>query len=283
MKIPSSGFKFTVHPLFLLFGLIEGLRGRLFSFLSVTIVAILHELGHSLYARSIGYSLDKICLMPYGATVRGEVFGLSRKETVLLCLAGPLTNGLVCLCFVALWWLFPETYPYTDTAVFSSAAVGLVNLLPALPLDGGRALFCLIGKPVRFFSYALSALCLVFGLLLCNLSLFFFGLFLLFGEKEGVYERLDFSLSEGLLHGVRVKEILISGEATLKSVFRFLRKGDYLVLTVSDGRETLGTLTQNELYDCCLKYGNTANLRQILAEKGKKAQKNSCKNDMRMI
>lgn len=277
MKTPSSGFKFTVHPLFLLFGLIEGLRGRLFPFLSVTVVAILHELGHSLYARSIGYSLNKICLMPYGATVRGEAFGLSKRETVLLCLAGPFTNGLVCLLFVALWWLFPATYPYTDTAVYSSAAVGLVNLLPALPLDGGRALFSLIGKPVRALSYVIAALCLVLGLFSVNLSLFFFGLFLLFGEKDGVYERLDFSLSEGLEHGVRIKEILISGDSTLKAVFRFLRKGEYLVLTVADGTEPLGRLTQNELYDCCRKYGNDAKLRQILAEKDKKIQKSLAK------
>ena len=138
--------RFAVHPLFLLFGLYYAFTGRLFLFLVATVVAVMHEFGHSLAAARLGYRLDKIVLMPYGALISGDIEGISLKDEIFVALAGPLVNAAAAVLFVALWWFFPDTYPYTDVAFYSSVAIALVNLLPAYPLDGGRIAEALLGR-----------------------------------------------------------------------------------------------------------------------------------------
>ena len=132
--------RFAVHPLFLLFGVWYAFSGRLFLFLVFTLVALMHECGHAFAAARVGYRLDKIVLMPYGALISGDIEGIGLKDEIKVALAGPLVNAATAVLFVALWWFFPETYAYTDVAAYASAAIALVNLIPAYPLDGGRIL-----------------------------------------------------------------------------------------------------------------------------------------------
>ena len=39
---------------------------------------------------------------------------IERGSAVIIALAGPLTNGLLALLVLALWWLFPSTYSVTE-------------------------------------------------------------------------------------------------------------------------------------------------------------------------
>lgn len=139
-------FYFTIHPLFLLFGVFYALTGRFFLFLTYTLTAVMHEFAHAAAAARVGYRLRRIVLMPYGAIIRGDLEGISFKDEIFVALAGPLANAAAALGFIALWWLFPDAYPYTDTAAFASLGIAAVNVLPAYPLDGGRVLFCALAK-----------------------------------------------------------------------------------------------------------------------------------------
>ena len=132
--------KFRIHPLFLLFGVLTAFTGQLLLFLIATVAAVEHECAHAFCARRMGYTLDKIVLMPYGAVISGDISGIPPKEELSVCVAGPLANGATALLFIAVWWLYPEAYPYTEAAAYISASLFLVNLLPAYPLDGGRML-----------------------------------------------------------------------------------------------------------------------------------------------
>ena len=132
--------KFSIHPLFILFGIYFAITGKVFSFLIYTLTAVLHEFGHYCQAEKLGYRLVKLQLLPYGAVISGDLEGLRFKDEVVVALAGPITNIFVALFFLALWWLFPEVYPYTDTIMQANLSLGLINLIPAYPLDGGRVL-----------------------------------------------------------------------------------------------------------------------------------------------
>ena len=74
--------KFSIHPLFFVFGLYFALTGKVFLFLTATLTALLHEFGHALAAEKLGYKMNKITLMPYGAVVNGAIGGLSYKDEV---------------------------------------------------------------------------------------------------------------------------------------------------------------------------------------------------------
>ena len=136
--------KVRVHPLFLAVGALSALTGGLLHFLAACLAALEHECAHAFAARRYGYTLDKIVLMPYGAVISGDVSGIGKKAELSVLIAGPLCNLATGLFFIALWWMYPETYPFTELAADISFSLFFVNLLPAYPLDGGRILRLLL-------------------------------------------------------------------------------------------------------------------------------------------
>jgi Peptidase family M50. len=45
---------------------------------------------------------------------------------------------------IAVWWIEPETYNYTYNFAITNLALGLTNLMPCYPLDGGRILVAML-------------------------------------------------------------------------------------------------------------------------------------------
>ena len=119
----------SVHPLFYVFGFYYALTGRIFVFVIYTVCAVLHELGHSFVATSAGYRLNKITLMPFGAVVSGNVEGLKFLDEIAIALAGPFLNLAIGVFFVAVWWVYPESYAYTDIVAEANFSMALVNFL----------------------------------------------------------------------------------------------------------------------------------------------------------
>lgn len=261
--LPGSEKKFKIHPLFLLVGALSALTGTggFFIFLSATFAALEHELAHAFAARRYGYALDKIVLMPYGAVISGDISDMGRAEKLWVLFAGPLCNGVTALFFVALWWLYPETYPYTDTAYYVSLSLFFVNLLPAYPLDGGRALRLLIEKKSKkaakitgvLLNAVISAGVLAYFIYTCvqktpAYPAFAFSLLLFAGAfgGGGSYRSVAFLRKKSYLRGIEEKRIVLSCDCTLKKALRFLSEERYLVLVLYDGGEYLGEMTETE-------------------------------------
>lgn len=101
-------------------------------------VILSHELGHYYVAKKLGYKLDSFCLAPYGVSLNYRESVFDPRDEVLIALAGPLVNIFLAAFVVCFWWLTPEIYGATYQFVFQSVLLGLFNLLPAYPLDGGR-------------------------------------------------------------------------------------------------------------------------------------------------
>jgi len=105
-------------------------------FASVT----LHELGHSAVALSLGINVRSITLFLFGGVA--EIVGEPRRvrDEIAIALAGPAVSFLLALAIVPFAGedgLLPRMCELLALANFS---VGALNLLPALPLDGGRVL-----------------------------------------------------------------------------------------------------------------------------------------------
>ena len=230
-------FKFSVHPLFILFGIYFAFCGKVFSFLIYTLVAVIHEFGHYCQAQKLGYRLVKLQLLPYGAVLSGDFDGLKFKDEILVALAGPLLNFILALLFVALWWLFPDAYPYTDVAMQANLTIGIINLIPAYPLDGGRVLKAGLARWLgvkranvisRITAIVLSCgLVGVFVWLVCcgqfNLSILFFATFILVGafskDKQNCYVKYYCQFdSKKLIKGQQVQTLAFCEEATVKDL-----------------------------------------------------------------
>lgn len=268
---------FRLHPLFLAVGVWYAFKGELFLFVLSTLVAIQHECAHAFAAAKLGYKLNKIVLMPFGAVIDGDMKDISLKDEIYVALCGPLCNLFIAAFFVALWWLTPTMYAFTDTACYSSLSIALLNFLPAYPLDGGRILRCVLERaflktqpePAKAERKA-KKICLLitagFAVLFLGLFAVFcfsgrfhftmlsFGLFLFFGcfgtsEKDAVYDKIDFSMKNVLKKGVEVRRVAILDTCPIKDAFRFLCRGSYLVLDVyTDGETFAFSLPQNLLH-----------------------------------
>ncbi|OUN00533.1 MAG: hypothetical protein BAA04_04125 [Firmicutes bacterium ZCTH02-B6] len=133
------GIRFSVNPWFLLLLLAAAWAGRLTEAATVFAVALLHEIGHVVAARGYGIQVSEVELLPFGGVARME--GLLEADPAVeagIALAGPLTN-LVLLGLGVLAWRY-ELFPAAWASFFvgTNAAIAGFNLLPALPMDGGR-------------------------------------------------------------------------------------------------------------------------------------------------
>lgn len=297
--------KLSLHPLFWLVGVWYCLTGRLFLFLMSCFVALQHECAHAFAAAKLGYKLNRIVLMPFGAVIDGDLRGISLKDEITVAVWGPLCNLLTALFFVALWWLIPDWYAFTDTACYASLAIALVNLLPAYPLDGGRIFRCALTRALartkpqaeaqriaervaKWITFAfVAALVGVFAygctrgqvqISLCTFAVFLFTSGLGNHGEDAIYARMDFSTRDGFLRGLEIKRVAVSEKCAIKDVFRHLTRGAYLVLEVYDERENyLFDLSQNEFSEAFLTaqspYTSIGNL-PIAYKKAKKVSKN---------
>lgn len=249
----------TFHPLFIALGIFTAVFGGLPVFLIYALTALLHECGHIFCAARLGFKCEKIKLMPYGAAAVCDIDGISKRDEIRLSLAGPAVNALLLVGTAGLWWFFPETYAYTDTVFSANAVMLAVNLLPAYPLDGGRAVRCFL---LIFFSEKKAdlilkisaiiiciALIVLFFTTLKNISLLFFAGFLLCSvfEKSVYLQRLDF-VPKKLKRGKEVKHIMLRPDSTYKDALKFLDSGRYCIfLFYADG--VLDEITQDELLE----------------------------------
>lgn len=251
--------KITLHPLFIAVGIASAIFGGLPVFIIYALTALLHECGHIFCASRMGYMCEKISLMPYGAAASCDTGGISPADEIKLALSGPLVNALICVTCAGLWWFFPETYPFTDAVFSASSIMFLINLLPAYPLDGGRALRCLLVMVMpkktaviilRVLSGVLSAaFVLIFFLAYRNLSFLTFAGFLLCSafEKEPSLTRINFAAKKPK-RGKEVRFVMLNESSTFKDAIRHLDESKYLVFQFySDG--LLDELTEDELYE----------------------------------
>jgi Zn-dependent protease len=128
-----------------IWGWIAGLILALFLFISV----LLHELGHSLVARSQGITVNSITLFLFGGIAAIDRESKSPTEALLVAIAGPLVSISLCGLFFIIDRFVPDS-SLTEFIVADLARINLVlalfNLIPGLPLDGGQALKAIVWK-----------------------------------------------------------------------------------------------------------------------------------------
>ncbi|GIW18313.1 site-2 protease family protein [Tepidiforma sp.] len=104
---------------------------------------VLHELAHSLVARWFRIPVKSITLFVFGGVAQITREAARPLQELLMALAGPLTSIALGGAFAGLWWLLgaqadrPIDYVLVWLAIMN-AALGVFNLLPAFPMDGGR-------------------------------------------------------------------------------------------------------------------------------------------------
>ncbi len=122
---------------------------------------LLHELGHAMAARRLGIRTLRITLSPVGGIASLERLPEEPRHELLIALAGPAVSAALALVFGALAWLSKGSFvtsavvPATGGAFLAALAtlngtLVLFNMLPALPLDGGRVFRAVLAMRMSF-------------------------------------------------------------------------------------------------------------------------------------
>lgn len=102
-----------------------------------------HELGHSVVALRLGIPVRRLRLFLLGGVSEVARTPKQPRQEGLVAVAGPVVSIVLAAVFGGLWLAVPPETPawllIAECAV-ANLAVGVFNLLPGLPLDGGRML-----------------------------------------------------------------------------------------------------------------------------------------------
>ncbi|MDE6189529.1 MAG: hypothetical protein K2G37_04515 [Clostridia bacterium] len=231
--------KVRLHPLFYLLAgyfIVVGQFELLVGYL-VSIVA--HEAAHNRMANLRGYKSGVITIMPYGGVVDcGDDY--NDADNILIALAAPFFNLAVATFFVALWWVFPDIYAYTQGLCLANLALGVINLLPLFPLDGSRVVVSMLKnklraiRVLRIATVCVGALTFVAGAAAVfftkNISIAVFGAFLfssgIFTGRGQTYYHVarNRPFVKDYANGVCEKVVRVSQEIKLFQLLKFIKK-----------------------------------------------------------
>lgn len=114
---------------------------------------VLHELGHSLVAKAYGVRVRSITLWFLGGVARFDEMPRARGVEAVIAIAGPIVSVVLAIGFWALLFavpMFPALVFILAYLAFTNLLLALFNLIPAIPLDGGRVLRSLLALVMRY-------------------------------------------------------------------------------------------------------------------------------------
>jgi Zn-dependent protease/CBS domain-containing protein len=253
---------------------------------------VLHELGHALVAKREGLQAKAIILLPIGGITLldetqagGTPGGFAWKRDIQIALAGPLVNiALALVSGAVVLTSFPDanlwTKPFVHSnhllrsLVWSNLYLGLFNLLPAYPMDGGRVLRALFSRRMDTvqatrravsIAHALSTLMVVVGMLLLfqgghpdSSWLVMLGFFLLIGAQ---FEERS-AIFQSVLETVHLEDVMLTDFATLSPADTLEDALDKAVHTLQDdfpvvrGGDMVGVISKANILQALRAEGN---------------------------
>jgi Zn-dependent protease/CBS domain-containing protein len=156
-----AGIDISIHPSWLViaalltFSLAEGSIREVFPgwssgavWLAGAVAAILffasvvaHELSHAVLARRFGMQVRGITLFIFGGATELEGDPRRPRDEALMAAAGPATSIVIGVALLGIGFVAPQPVGELIARLgFINVALGVFNLLPGFPLDGGRIL-----------------------------------------------------------------------------------------------------------------------------------------------
>jgi stage IV sporulation protein FB len=243
------GIEIKVHitfPLILIWAAVQfgflggaGWGGALFGVIVILllfVIVTLHELGHSFAAQRYGVPVKQIVLLPIGGVAQLDHIPETPWQEFVIAIAGPAVNFLLAILLGALA-LLPGfdfvalddltitgeiTLPLIFTYIFAyNIFLGVFNLIPAFPMDGGRVLRALLAMRTDYLTatrWAVrvgQALAWVFGLY-GFLSGNFFTILIAFFVFMGASEEGNLVRLRTFLRGITVDQAYSRQAHTLR-------------------------------------------------------------------
>lgn len=286
------GIPLKVNPFFILLLLGAFAYGKLPEALLLFAIVLWHESFHLLLAKMHRLDVSNIELLPFGGVARLEaLLQLNPQAEWIVALVGPLSNGILIILAYAFQPYLSITPHWFDFFIQANLGMLFFNLLPALPLDGGRVLRSILvqkrgfkeatqiavrlGQILSFVLFAwggyLASQAYYNGLIFC-----FAGIMLFFAAKQEqknasyVFMRyLTQKKQEFRLNRVFVaRDLVATEEASLGEVFQHFKPPCYHLLWVLDlDGQVLGIVSELEMIGALFERGLSCKVGTLIGYK----------------
>lgn len=284
-----AGVQLVLNNWFIVVGILFAVAGLLNKLLIVFAAVACHETAHAVVAAALGMKVREVAILPFGGVARIEGLGETKPSTdLLIASAGPVCSVML----AGLTWLALLEWPdYNGYGLFFLQVnwmLAAFNLLPALPLDGGRILRALLAA-VWDYNQATAVAsrlskAIGLGLLLwagltfirageANITVIAAGIFVYaaaraetvkagFRVMKTLSSKKELLMMRGILPTVHYTA---SDHLTIKEVIRLFQAEHYHVIHVIDEDLCVtGIVTEKQLWDALTQKGLYTPLGTIL-------------------
>ena len=192
---------------------------------------LLHEFGHALTAKRYGIRTQDITLLPIGGVARLERLPENPRQELLVTLAGPAVNVVIAGVLFAIFWFVDRISAVPEVQLLEgnfllrlmwvNVFLGVFNLLPAFPMDGGRILRALLSMRLgratatRMAANIGQGMAILFGIagFFGNPMLIFIAVFVYLGA-EAEAQAVE---TTSFISGLTVREAMMTRFRTLRA------------------------------------------------------------------
>lgn len=300
------GIGIRIHftfPLILIWGAIyfgflngQGLPGAIFGVTVILLlfaIVILHELGHSFAAQYYGVPVKEIVLLPIGGVAQMTRLSENPLHEFVIAIAGPLVNfalAIVLAILAAMVGQGLELDSATELAqsmgtlsfrsiflyVFvSNLFLGIFNLIPAFPMDGGRVLRALLAIPLNYVTATKIAVSIgqtlafffgLWGFLGGGFFMILIAIFIYLGAgQEGEYVQVRHTLRNLIVEQAYSHQAqTLAPEATLQDAIDLTLSSFQADFPVCQDGRLVGLLTQTRLLESLNQHDPNTAVSQVM-------------------
>ena len=272
--------KITLHWSFILLGVLMIVFGKFTSFVCCMLSVLLHEFGHAIVGRRLGYQLNIITLMPYGAMLSGKNTPFKSGDDIKIAVAGPLVNVILIAILLIFWIIFPQIQHILKELIYANIYTLCFNILPIYPLDGGRILIGILTKKMSrikalkvtkivgyLFTIAIFALFFVSFFFKLNYMLGINALFLLIGlleeDTSPYYEKVEKLQNEDIAKHF-AKSIKLDKSTPIFLAYKEIQNKNISYIKIMDKNKVIATIPSKKVMTSVLKLPIDTNIENLV-------------------
>ncbi|MDK2799423.1 MAG: stage sporulation protein [Clostridiales bacterium] len=278
----------SIHPLVFAIFIAAFLTHRLKEISILYIIVMIHELFHLIAAYQLKIQVEGIKIMPFGITLKIHNNYIRKPEhEIIIAIVGPISNALmIFLGYIVKAYCLYDTDDMTFF-IIANLVIGIGNMIPTLPLDGGRILKAALTLQwgfIKAFNFTLKStkiicfLLFIAGMYILYITKFNFSLLLiatfltfnLINERNNnnliiMKEIVDYKekfLKEGIFNA---KNIAVLNDIPAQKILNNFSYNHFYLVTVIDSKmNIIGTLTETQIIEGLVHFGCQVKIEEIL-------------------
>ena len=136
---------------------------------------LVHELAHMFMGIILKLKPKELNVSPFGFSILFEIYEKNEIKKILIAICGPLVNILIAL----ICYFTNIKNEWVELIIYSNILIGLFNLLPIYPLDGGRCIKSLIhifrgNKSAIEYTNHISNICVILITMLSSIGIYYY-------------------------------------------------------------------------------------------------------------